>query len=115
MKDAVLWSRNTDWKILMVGGLLLASVVAGMVLPAPAPIKYIDLFAPATTSCLLIFAWGTFQLFRPTGWNRKWRAAEFIVVPLLWLALVVGVGLWFSHLQHDGDALSEMFFCSFVL
>src|ERR1041384_2137708 len=103
MRDIEIWSRNTDWKILITVGWLLLAIVAGFIVPAPAPLDHIQPLVALMTMFLMIFVWALFRLVQPARWSRKWSVAELIVVPAAWLLLVVALAFWFSHLQDEWD------------
>src|SRR5438477_336503 len=110
MKNIELWSRQTDWNILIAGGSLLLAAVTGLALPTPAPLDHIEIFDAFITTLLIILVWAAFHLVRPAGWSPKWSVAEFIAVPAVWLLLVVALAVWFYHLHGEWDIHIESLF-----
>jgi hypothetical protein len=91
MKNIQFWSRETDWKILIVTGGLLISGFVGLLPVWPKFLNNPGLFGTGIAIALLALVWGMFNLVRPirSRWDRRWSIAEAIVVPIAWLVLVI--------------------------
>ena len=107
-KEVIIWPRRTDWIILSTLGVLVTVSVAGLALPEPfisesACSCYLpsgaSLFDILLSAVLLGLVWSAFRLVRPVGWHPRWAIAEFIVVPVVWVGLLLGAAFWFDQLQ----------------
>jgi len=84
------------------------AAAVGAFLLEPAPAENIRLLGGLIAAILLVFLWGVFRLLRPTRYRQSWVIAEFITIPLLWLALVTALGIWFAHLQSSSEMPMEL-------
>ena len=96
MKNIQITSRKTDLKVLFV---VVFSAVAGFLLPSHFEISYYARFFDAVFSVpVALLVWCAFHLVEPRRHSKKWTVAEFMIVPLVWLLLMVALDVWFHHL-----------------
>jgi hypothetical protein len=74
--------------------LLAVAVLVGLLLPVPAGAGSISQAAAFVTFGLLLAAWGGFRSVRPIRFNYRWKIAEYVAVPLIWMLLVGIFGYW---------------------
>ena len=86
-------------------GILGAAALVGFFF-IPTPIESARFVGPFLTVIFIPFTWGAFRLVRPSRYGRAWLIAEFIVVPVLWLLLVIALGIWFGHI--GGPVIEEL-------
>lgn len=104
-------SRRTDIRVVAVSGFLGFSAVSGWLLAsfffANDPLQFVNLdpvqfrvqiFETLISVSLALLVWCSFLLVRPARYRRKWVIAEWIVVPLVWLLLVLAFHVWFHLL-----------------
>jgi hypothetical protein len=102
MKNIQFTSRKSDLKFLAVIGF---SAVAGFLLPGRFEYSYHAQFFDAIFSVpLALLVWCGFHLIEPTIHSRKWTIAEFTVVPIVWLLLMLALAVWFHHLWWPSEA-----------
>jgi len=111
MKNIWFTSRETDWKVLKVFGVVGLSCVAGPLLAAQFEDSFLSLSFDAIVSIsVALLVWSVFHLVEPKDHGRKWTIAELTVVPLVWLLLMVTLAVWFHHLWCQSDELREEMF-----
>lgn len=111
MKNIQFASRRTDIRVVAVSGFLGFSAVVGWLLAsfslAADPMPFVNLdraqfrlqfFGTIISVSLALLVWCSFLLVRPARYSRKWVIAEWIVVPLVWLLLVLALNAWVLHL-----------------
>ena len=110
-------SRRTDIRVVAVSGFLGFSAVAGWLLASfflvndlepMQPIGNLDrvqfrvqFFEAIISVSLALLVWCSFLFVRPARYGRKWVIAEWIVVPLVWLLLVLAFDVWVHHLLFN--------------
>jgi hypothetical protein len=113
MKNMEFWSRETDWKILIVAAALSISGFAGLLHVWPEFLNIPWVFGTGVALALLLLPWGLFNLVRPirARWDRRWSIAEAIVVPIAWLLLLIALSLWFYHVAvHERKKIEDLIF-----
>jgi len=103
MKTIVLWSRATDRIAFGFLCCFAFAAAVGGIIPAPIDAGQMRLADALLTASSLGFIWSGFRLARPFRPSQLWIIAEWIVVPIIWTGLVIGLAIWFSHLQEAFD------------
>jgi len=100
-------------KVLLV---VLVSAVAGFLLPLQFDNRYRDIsdfyniqlfdFIFSVPSALLV--WCVFHLIQPSRHGRKWTIAEFIVVPIIWLSLMLAFDSWVHYMFQPREFMGTL-------
>ena len=110
MKNIEFWSRETDWKILIVASVLIASGLVGL-LPVWGFLNHPWLIGTGIAITLLALVWGMFNLLRPmhARWDPRWSVAEAVVVPISWLLLVTALVVCLYQVEvQNQEKIEEM-------
>lgn len=98
MKNIQFTSRETDCKILPPLALLAAFATAGALFGFFMPTGYgvingmPGIFAAISVG-LTLFVWSIFRLIKPVYYDRNWKIAEVVTVPLYSLILTLAAGV----------------------
>ena len=95
MKNIHLTSQRIMFRILLV---VVLSTIAGFLLPMLS--EDFPPFDAAISSPLALLAWSVFRLVAPNRYDRKWTIAEFTLVPIAWLSLMLAFNVWFHQLSQ---------------
>ena len=114
MKNFVVWSRDSDLKIVRLAGVAAALSLTGWVgsrLPNPfsegAGLGLIGVLMAVPTA---VFVWAIFGMIKPTYFTRNWRrwlVAELFIVPIVWGLLMFLFRIWLAQIRPY-DPLSGM-------
>lgn len=109
MNDIQFTSLRSDAKIPIILFCLGISAFVGYLLPTPFDDSRARLFDAAISVILGGFVWAAFRLIEPRRHGQKWMIAEFTVVPLVWVLLMVAIGVWFYHLEQARDEIFNVY------
>jgi hypothetical protein len=113
MKDTLLWSRETDRRILAAIGYVWSVAFAGFIgwlLPVPIASEGVALVDGLIAAMLLVLIWGVFHLVQPCRPSRRWLVADLIAIPAIWILLIAVLALWFNRLHMKWEREMETMF-----
>ena len=99
MKNVQLTSRKTDLRVLLV---IVFPAFAGFLLSMLFEDFPQALLCDAVISIpLALLVWCAFRLVQPSHHSQRWTIAEFTLVPIIWLLLMLAFVAWSHHLWQS--------------
>lgn len=103
MKNIQFTSRETDYKILppfaLLASFAIAGAFAGLFLPSGYDvISGTPAILAAMSAGLALFVWSVFRIIKPVYYDRNWKIAEVVTVPLYSLILTLAAAISVSWL-----------------
>ncbi len=107
MKNIVIWPREVDVKMALLG---LAALVGSVLSILMYDMGEVGVFVALMAVPIAVFIWAVFELIKPSYFTpnwRRWQITELCVVPLVLFILMVVFAVWCHYQVTDLDRILE--------